>query len=65
MDSLMKVPVPTGSKIEEEEFEKRKAALKDAVYGLAETCEKGSEDDIDKSLRAVRDRFEELNMLLR
>jgi len=65
MDSLMKVPVPAGSKIEEEEFEKRKAALKEAVYGLAETCEKGSEDDIDAALKAVRDRFAELNMLLR
>lgn len=65
IDSLMKVPVPTGCKIDKEEFEKRKAALKDAVYGFAETCEKGSEDDIDKSLRAVHDRFEELNQLLR
>ncbi len=65
IDSLMKVPVPTGCNIKGEEFEKRKAALKDAVYGLADTCEKGSEDEIDKSLRAVHDRFAELNMLLR
>lgn len=65
MDSLMKVPVPAGCKIEEEEFEKRKAALKDAVYGFAETCEKGSEDDIDAALKAVYGRFEELNSLLR
>jgi hypothetical protein len=65
MDSLMKVPVPSGCNIKKDEFEKRKAALKDAVYGFAQVCEKGTEDDIDKNLRAVHDRFEELNMLLR
>ncbi|MGB7061707.1 MAG: hypothetical protein WBF13_05050 [Candidatus Zixiibacteriota bacterium] len=65
IDSLMKVAVPTGCNIKGEEFEKRKAALKDAVYGLAETCEKGSEDEIDKNLSAVHERFEELNRLLR
>lgn len=65
IDSLMKVPVPPGCNIKGEEFEKRKAALKDAVYGFAETCEKGSEDDIDAALKAVYGRFEELNSLLR
>ncbi|MGB2768422.1 MAG: hypothetical protein WBC88_01700 [Candidatus Zixiibacteriota bacterium] len=65
VDSLMKVPVPAGCNIKGEEFEKRKSALKDAVYGLAETCREGTEDDIDGALRAVHDRFEELNRLLR
>ena len=65
VDSLMKVPVPSGCAIEKEEFEKRKAALKDAVYGFAQVCEKGTEDDIDAALKALHDKYAELNMLLR
>ena len=65
MDSLMTVPVPSGCNIKEEEFEKRKTALKDAVYGFAATCEKGTEDQIDAALKALHDRFAELNSLLR
>lgn len=65
MDSLMKVPVPTGCNIKGEEFEKRKAALKEAVYGFAQVCEKGTEDDIDAALKALHDRYAELNSLLR
>ena len=65
MDSLMTIPVPSGCNIEGEEFEKRKAALKDAVYGFAQVCEKGTEDDIDAALKAVNASFEELNTLLR
>lgn len=64
-DSLMKVPLPSACKIKGEDFEKSKAALRDAVYGLAASCKEGSENDIDKSLRAVHDRFAELNQLLR
>jgi hypothetical protein len=65
MDSLMKVPVPAGCNIKGEEFEERKAALKDAVYGFAQTCEKGTEDDIDLALKALHDRYADLNSLLR
>jgi hypothetical protein len=65
VDSLMKVPVPSACKIKSEEFDKGKAALKDAVYQLADACAKGSEDEIDASLKAVHDRFVELNLLLR
>jgi hypothetical protein len=65
VDSLMKVPVPGACKIKEEEFEKGKTALRDAVYGFAQVCEKGTEDDIDAALKAMHDRFAELNMLLR
>jgi hypothetical protein len=65
MDSLMKVPVPAGCNIKGEEFEERKAALKDAVYGFAQVCEKGTEDDIDAALKALHDRYAELNSLLR
>jgi hypothetical protein len=65
MDSLMKVPVPSGCNIKEEEFEKRKTALKDAVYNFAQTCEKGTEDQIDAALKVLHDRFAELNSLLR
>jgi hypothetical protein len=65
VDSLMKVPVPAGCNINGEEFEKRKAALKEAIYSFAQVCERGTEDDIDGALKAVHDRFEELNSLLR
>ena len=65
IDSLMKVPVPSGCDIKGEEFEKRKTALKDAVYGFAQVCEKGTEDDIDAALKTLHDRYAELNMLLR
>ncbi len=65
VDSLMKTPLPSVCKIKSEEFDKGKAALKDAVYQLAETCDKGTEDEIDASLKAVHDRFVELNLLLR
>ena len=65
VDSLMKVPVPSACKIKNEEFEKGKTALKDAVYMLVDACAKGTEDEIDASLKAVHDRFVELNLLLR
>ncbi|UCB51584.1 MAG: hypothetical protein JSV10_06200 [Candidatus Zixiibacteriota bacterium] len=65
VDSLMKVPVPSGYNIKKDEFEKKKVALKDAVYTFAQTCEKGTEDDIDAALKATHDRFAELDSLLR
>lgn len=65
VDSLMKVPVPSACKIKGEEFEKGKAALKDAVYQLAGVCEKGSHQKIEEALSLVHERFVELNRLLR
>jgi hypothetical protein len=65
VDSLMKVPLPSGCKVKSEEFDKGKTALKDAVYMLVDACAKGSEENIDASLKAVHDRFVELNLLLR
>jgi len=65
VDSLMKVSLPYGCAKKKSEFEKRKSALKDAVYELAENSQKGSEDDIEGSLKALHERFVELNQLLR
>jgi hypothetical protein len=64
-DSLMKAPLPQNCKVKEEEFEKGKTALRDAVYQLAEKSAQGSQDDTDASLKLVHDKYVELNMLLR
>ena len=64
-DSLMKASLPQGCKVKTDEFDKRRAALKDAVYQLAEKSERGTEDEIDLSLKTVHDKFVELNQLLR
>ncbi len=64
-DSLAKVTLPQGCKVKKEEFDKKAAALKDAVYQFADKSEKGTEEEIDQSLRALHDRFVELNQLLR
>jgi len=63
-DSLMKAPVPQRCKEKKDEFEKRRTALKDAIYQFAAKCEKGSEEEIDNALKAIHERFMELNMLL-
>ncbi len=65
VDSLMKVPLPYGCAEKKDEFEKRKSALKDAVYQLAEVCEKASDEKIEEALSLVHDRFVGLNRLLR
>jgi len=65
VDSLMKVSLPRGCSEMKDEFDRRKSALKDAVYQLAEACEKGSDEKIDYSSKVVHKRFEELNSLLR
>ncbi len=64
-DSLAKVTLPQGCKVKKEEFDKKAAALKDAVYQFADKSEKGTEEEIDQSLKTLHDRFAELNMLLR
>jgi hypothetical protein len=65
IDSLVKASLPEGCKVKQEEFDKKRTALKDAVYQFAERCEKGSQDEIDASLVAVHDKFVALNLLLR
>lgn len=65
VDSLMKVSVPYGCKVKKEEFEKGKAALKDAVYQVADACEKGTNQKIDEALNLMHERFMELNSVLK
>jgi hypothetical protein len=65
VDSLTKAPLPYGCAKKKDEFEKKKSALKDAVYQLAESSQKGGPEDIDKSLVAVHEKFVELNLFLR
>lgn len=65
VDSLMKASLSRNFPIKKEEFEKKRALLKDAVYQLAEVCEKASDEKIEEALSLVHDRFVELNLLLR
>jgi hypothetical protein len=63
-DSLMKAPIPQRCMEKKDEFEKRRAALKDAIYEFAAKCESGSEEEIDSALKAVHERFAEFSSLL-
>ena len=66
VDSLMKAPLPYGCAKKKDEFEKRKTALKDAVYQLAEVSEKETDGKkIEEALDAMHQKFMELNMFLR
>lgn len=66
VDSLMKAPLPYGCAKKKDEFEKRKATLKDAVYQLAEVSQKETEGKkIDQALEVMHQKFMELNMFLR
>ncbi len=65
-DSLMKATLPFGCSVKKDIFEKRKSALKDAVYGLAEVCKKASDQkEIEEALSLVHEKFVELNLLLK
>ncbi len=63
-DSLMKAPIPQRCMEKKDEFEKRRTALKDAIYEFAAKCESGSEEEIDSALKAVHERFAEFSSLL-
>jgi hypothetical protein len=65
IDSLMKVSLPYGCQKDKEEFEKKRTALKDAVYQVALVCQKGTNQQIEEALDLMHERFMELNMLLR
>ncbi|NIM96936.1 MAG: hypothetical protein GTO24_02270 [candidate division Zixibacteria bacterium] len=66
VDSLMKAPLPYGCAKKKDEFEKRKTALKDAVYQLAEVSEKETDGKkIEEALDAMHQKFMELNIFLR
>jgi hypothetical protein len=63
-DSLMKAPVPQRCAEKKDEFEKRRTALKDAIYQFAAKCESGSEEEIDEALKSVHEKFADLGSLL-
>jgi hypothetical protein len=63
-DSLMKAPVPQRCAEKKDEFDKRRTALKDAIYQFAAKCESGSEEEIDEALKGAHERFVDLNSLL-
>jgi hypothetical protein len=65
IDSLMKVSLPYGCTKNKEEFEKKRTALKDAVYQVALVCQKGTNQQIEEALNLMHEKFMELNMLLR
>ena len=64
MDSLMLVKLPGSCYDIKDDFEVKRAALKDAVYQLADVCQKGTEKQIDDALTLMHDKFMELNMVL-
>ena len=65
VDTLMKVPLPYGCQKKKEEYDKKKTALKDAVYQLNTICQMGTNQKIDEALTLVHEKFMELNMFLR
>jgi hypothetical protein len=65
IDSLMKVSLPYGCQKDKEEFEKKRTALKDAVYQVALVCQKGTNKQIDDALTLMHEKFMELNLVLR
>jgi hypothetical protein len=65
VDTLMKVPLPYGCQQKKEEYDKKKTALKNAVYQLSTICQKGTNQKIDEALTLVHEKFMELNMFLR
>jgi hypothetical protein len=66
VDSLMNVPLPYGCAKKKDEFEKRKTALKDAVYQLAQACENGGDEKkIQEAVGLVHDKFMDINRFLR
>lgn len=65
VDTLMKITLPQNFKVDREEFDKGRTALKDAVYQFADVCQTGSEDQIDSALKTVYDKYTELDELLK
>jgi hypothetical protein len=66
VDSLVKVPLPYVCAEKKDEFDKRKTALKDAVYQLAQACENGGDQkEIKEAVGLVHDKFVEINRFLR
>jgi hypothetical protein len=64
-DTLMKITLPRNFKVDKEDFDKRRTALKDAVYQFADFCQTGSEEQIDSALKVVYDKYTELDELLK
>jgi hypothetical protein len=66
VNSLMRVSLPYGCTKKKDEFDKRKTALKDAVYQLAQACDNGrDENKIKEAVGLVHDKFVEINRFLR
>jgi hypothetical protein len=64
MDSLMLVKLPGSCYDIKDDFEAKRAVLKDAVYQLSDVCQKGTNEQIDDALALIHDKFMELNMVL-
>jgi hypothetical protein len=65
VDSVMNASLPYACKEMKEEFEKKKTALKDAVYQLALVCQKGTNQQIEEGLNLMHEKFMELNSVLK
>jgi hypothetical protein len=64
MDSLMLVKLPGSCYDIKDDFEAKRAALKDAVYQLVDVCQNGTNQQIDDALALMHEKFMELNMVL-
>ena len=65
VDTLMKVVLPQIFKTDREKFDQGRTALKDAVYQFVDVCQNGSEEEIDLALKAVYDKYTELDEILK
>ncbi len=64
MDSLMTYQLPGSCQDIKDDFEAKRAALKDAVYQLADICQKGTNKQIDDALTLMHEKFMDLNSVL-
>jgi hypothetical protein len=65
VDSIMLVKLPASCQDIKVDFEAKRTALKDAVYQLADVCQKGTNQQIDDALALMHERFMELSSVLR
>jgi hypothetical protein len=65
MDSLMLVKLPGSCYDIKDDFEAKRAALKDAVYQLVDVTQKGTEKQIDDALTLMHEKFMDLSSVLK
>lgn len=64
MDSLMAYKLPGICQGIKEDFEAKRTALKDAVYQLADICQKGTNKQIDEAVTLLHEKYMDLSSVL-